>query len=51
MNKPLKNYRFTVKPTVSKGESALELARTIGLHPLTYQELPYIQNIQSTLAD
>ena len=41
MNKPLKNYRFTVKPTVSKGESALELARTIGLHPLTYQELPF----------
>ena len=41
MNKPLNNYRFTVKPTVSKGESALELARTIGLHPLTYQELPF----------
>ena len=41
MNKALNNFRFTVKPTVSKGESALELARTIGLHPLTYQELPF----------
>ena len=41
MNKALKNFRFTVKPTVSEGESALELARTIGLHPLTYQELPF----------
>mgnify|MGYP003316913717 FL=1 len=41
MNKVLKNFRFTVKPTVSEGESALELARTIGLHPLTYQELPF----------
>ena len=41
MNKSLNNFRFTVKPTVSEGESALELARTIGLHPLTYQELPY----------
>ena len=41
MNKSLNNFRFTVKPTVSEGESALELSRTIGLHPLTYQELPY----------
>tara|TARA_Y100000590_G_scaffold317183_1_gene358745 strand:- start:1744 stop:1995 length:252 start_codon:yes stop_codon:yes gene_type:complete len=41
MNKSLNNLRFTVKPTISKGESALELARTIGLHPLTYQELPF----------
>ena len=41
MNKVLKNFRFTVKPTASEGESALELARTIGLHPLTYQELPF----------
>ena len=41
MNKVLKNFRFTVKPTVSEGESALELSRTIGLHPLTYQELPF----------
>ena len=41
MNKALKNFRFTVKPTVSEGENTLELARTIGLHPLTYQELPF----------
>ena len=41
MNKILNKYRFTVKPSISEGESALELARTIGLHPLTYQELPY----------
>ncbi len=41
MNKILNKYRFTVKPSISEGENALELARTIGLHPLTYQELPF----------
>jgi len=41
MNKTLNKFRFTVKPTISEGESALELARTVGLHPLTYQELPF----------
>ena len=41
MNKTLNNLRFTVKPSISKGERALELARTIGVHPLTYQELPF----------
>ena len=41
MNKTLKNLRFTVKPSISEGERALELARTIGVHPLTYQELPF----------
>ena len=41
MNKILNKYRFTVKPSISEGESALELARTIGLHPLAYQELPF----------
>ena len=41
MNKTLSKYRFSVKPIISEGESALELARTIGLHPLTYQELPF----------
>ena len=41
MGKNLKNLRFTVKPTTSEGEKALELARTIGVHPLTYQELPF----------
>ena len=41
MNKNLSKFRFSVKPIASEGESALELARTIGLHPLTYQELPF----------
>ena len=41
MNKILNKYRFTVKPSISEGESALELARTMGLHPLSYQELPF----------
>tara|TARA_Y100000590_G_scaffold4895_1_gene6671 strand:+ start:51 stop:1277 length:1227 start_codon:yes stop_codon:yes gene_type:complete len=41
MNKILSKFRFSVKPIASEGESALELARTIGLHPLTYQELPF----------
>ncbi len=41
MKKSLSKFRFSVKPIASEGESALELARTIGLHPLTYQELPY----------
>ena len=41
MNKNLNKFRFSVKPIISEGESALELARTIGLHPLTYQELPF----------
>ena len=41
MNKTLNNLRFTVKPSISEGERALELARTIAVHPLTYQELPF----------
>ena len=42
MNKNLKNIRFSVKPIVPKNdERPLELARTIGIHPLTYQELPF----------
>ena len=41
MNKSLNNLKFTVKPSISEGERALELARTIGVHPLTYQELPF----------
>ena len=41
MKKSLSKFRFSVKPIASEGESALELARTIGLHPLTYQELPF----------
>ena len=41
MGKNLNNFRFTVKPSYSEGENALELARTLGIHPLTYQELPF----------
>ena len=41
MEKDLNNLRFTVKPTTSEGENALELARTLGVHPLTYQELSF----------
>ena len=41
MGKDLNNFRFTVKPTTSEGENALELARTLGVHPLTYQELSF----------
>ena len=41
MNNTLNKFRFTVKPSISDGERALELARTVGVHPLTYQELPF----------
>ena len=41
MNNALNKFRFTVKPSISNGERALELARTVGVHPLTYQELPF----------
>ena len=42
MNKNLKNMRFSVKPIASENEDRpLELARTIAVHPLTYQELPF----------
>ena len=41
MNNALNKFRFTVKPSISDGERALELARTVGVHPLTYQELPF----------
>ena len=42
MNKNLKNIRFSVKPIAPENdERPLELARTIGVHPLTYQELPF----------
>ena len=42
MNKNLKNIRFSVKPIApGNDERPLELARTIGVHPLTYQELPF----------
>ncbi len=37
----LKNVRFSIKPTKLNGENKVELARTLPIHPLTYQELPY----------
>ncbi len=41
MHHALKNLRFSVKPLVSEGVRPVELARTMGVHPLTYQELPH----------
>ncbi len=41
MSKSLNKLRFSVKPIPSEEERPLELARTIAVHPLTYQELPY----------
>ena len=39
------NIRFSVKPLQSTGKRPVELARTMAVHPLTYQELPYDPNI------
>ncbi len=41
MHKSLKNIRFTIKPQNQEGDKPVELARTMNIHPLTYQELPY----------
>lgn len=41
MHPALKNHRFTVKPVPEPNCQSLELARTMAVHPLTYQELPY----------
>ena len=41
MHGSLKNLRFSVKPLKSEGTRPVELARTMAIHPLTYQELPY----------
>ena len=41
MNNLINKYRFTVKPVSLENSNALELARSIQVHPLTYQELPY----------
>ena len=41
MHDILKNVRFSIKPTKLNGENKVELARTLPIHPLTYQELPY----------
>ena len=41
MHKSLKNLRFSIKPQIQESDRPVELARTMGVHPLTYQELPY----------
>ncbi len=41
MNPALKKLRFSVKPLPVEGSRPVELARTMAVHPLTYQELPY----------
>ncbi len=41
MHKTLKNLRFTIKPFIQDQNKPVELARTLAIHPLTYQELPY----------
>ena len=41
MHKSLKSLRFSVKPLLSEGLRPVELARTMAVHPLTYQELPF----------
>ena len=41
MHKSLKNIRFSIKPQKQEGNRPVELARTMSIHPLTYQELPY----------
>ena len=41
MHKSLKNLRFTIKPFIQDQNKPVELARTLAIHPLTYQELPY----------
>ena len=41
MHKSLRNIRFSIKPQRDEGNRPVELARTMSIHPLTYQELPY----------
>ena len=41
MHKSLRNIRFSIKPQREEDDRPVELARTMSLHPLTYQELPY----------
>ena len=41
MHKSLKNIRFSIKPQKQESNRPVELARTMSIHPLTYQELPY----------
>ncbi len=41
MHKSLKKVRFSIKPSILEKHQPLELARTMPVHPLTYQELPF----------
>ena len=41
MHKSLRNIRFSIKPQREESGRPVELARTMSIHPLTYQELPY----------
>ena len=41
MKSLIDKYRFTVKPVSLENSNSVELARSIQVHPLTYQELPY----------
>ena len=41
MHDSLKKLRFSVVPLPIEGDRPVELARSISIHPLTYQELPY----------
>ena len=41
MQNELNKVRFSVKPLKVSNNKVIELARTVGIHPLAYQELPY----------
>ncbi|MEP4038028.1 aminomethyltransferase family protein [Pseudophaeobacter sp.] len=41
MHPSLKKLRFSVKPIPVESQKPVELARSMDVHPLTYQELPY----------
>jgi len=41
VHKSLRNIRFSIKPQKQEENRPTELARTMSVHPLTYQELPF----------
>ena len=41
VHKSLRNIRFSIKPQKQEENRPTELARTMSIHPLTYQELPF----------
>jgi len=41
VHKSLRNIRFSIKPQKQEDNRPTELARTMSVHPLTYQELPF----------